>query len=126
MDFPYAGFGSEELPDISVEKTKASLVEMKNKKSLGGDGIPIEVINEKVVIFCSVFIFEKAFDSAKHWSIIFLEECRVDSRYSNSIQNIYKMSKTPLKYKFKIERGVRRCDTSSQKLFTSTLGSVLK
>lgn len=38
--------GSEELPDITAEETKASLVEMKNGKSPGEDGILIEAIKE--------------------------------------------------------------------------------
>src|ERR1700744_526935 len=36
--------GSEELPDITVEETKAAVDEMKNKKSPGEDGVPIEAI----------------------------------------------------------------------------------
>ena len=35
----------EELPDITVEETNAAVDEMKNKKSPGEDGVPIEAIN---------------------------------------------------------------------------------
>jgi hypothetical protein len=36
--------GSEDLPDIIAEEVKAAVNEMKNKKSPGEDGVPIEAI----------------------------------------------------------------------------------
>ena len=36
--------GSEDLPDITVDEVKAAVDEMKNKKSPGEDGVPIEAI----------------------------------------------------------------------------------
>ena len=36
--------GSEDMPDITVEEVKAAVAEMKNRKSPGEDGVPIEAI----------------------------------------------------------------------------------
>ncbi len=80
-----------------------------------------------------IFIdFEKAFDSIETWSILgSLDECRVDSRYSNTIRYVYENATSCIKLhenttKFKIGRGVRQGDTISPKLFTSVLESVFK
>ena len=229
--------GSEELPDITVEEVSAALAEMKNRKSPGEDGVPVEAIklggdtlletitalfnkclelekvptewqnaaitllhkkgditklenyrpisllstiyklfmkiiakritkkldfyqpveqagfrsgfstndhlqvmrtliekcNEYKIPIVLIFIdYEKAFDSVEIWSILeSLHECRVDSRYSNLIKNIYESATSCIKLhentaKFKIGRGVRQGDTISPKLFTSTLETVFK
>ena len=186
--------GSEELPDITIEEVKAAVTEMKNKKSPGEDGVPVEAklggaslsiaitalfnhclelekipeawenamitllhkkgditklenyrpisllstlyklfmkiiakrltkkldfyqpveqagfrsgfstndhlqvmrtliekCNEYKIGIVLIFIdFEKAFDSVETWSILdSLDECRVDSRYSNTIRYVY-------------------------------------
>ena len=80
-----------------------------------------------------IFIdFEKAFDSVETWSILdSLDECTVDSRYSNTIRYVYKNVTSCVKLlektnQFKIGKGVRQGDTISPKLFTSTLESVFK
>lgn len=36
--------GSEEIPDITAEEVNAALTEMKNGKSTGEDGVPVEAI----------------------------------------------------------------------------------
>ena len=229
--------GSEELPDVTVVEVKAAVTEMKNKKSPGENGVPIEAIkfggntllraittlfnnclelgkipeawenaviillhkkgditklenyrpisllstlyklfmkimpkritrkldfhqpveqagfrsgfstndhlqvmrtliekcNEYKIGIVLIFIdFEKAFDSVETWSILdSLDECRVDSRYSNVIRNVYEKATSCVKLhentsKFKIGRGVRQGDTISPKLFTATLESVFK
>lgn len=57
--------GSKEL---TVEETTAALDEMKNKTSLGDDGMPIEAIEEDVDIFlkwlCSINVCRKAWENA--------------------------------------------------------------
>ena len=229
--------GSEELPDITEEEVKAAVTDMKNRKSPGEDGVPIEAIKlggdtlvsaitalfnkciesekipkawENAVItllhktgditklenyrpisllstlykifmkiiakrntkkldfyqpveqagfrsgfstndhlqvmrtliekckeykigIALIFIdFEKAFDSVETWSILdSLNECRVDSRYSNTIRYVYENATSCIKLhentkKFRIGRGVRQGDTISPKLFTSSLESVFK
>jgi hypothetical protein len=229
--------GSEDMPDITVDEVKAAVAEMKNKKSPGEDGVPVEAIklggdsllgaittlfnqclqweevpeawenavitllhkkgditklenyrpisllstlyklfmkiitkrntrkldfyqpveqggfrsgfstndhlqvmrtliekcNEYKIGIVLIFIdFEKAFDSVETWSILdSLDECRVDSRYSNTIRYVYKNATSCIKLhksteKFRIGRGVRQGDTISPKLFTSILESVFK
>lgn len=229
--------GSEDMPDITVEEVRAAVAEMKNKKSPGEDGVPVEAIklggdsllsattalfnlclqwekvpeawenavitllhkkgditklenyrpisllstlyklfmkiltkrntkkldfyqpveqagfrsgfstndhlqvmrtliekcNEYKIGIVLIFIdFEKAFDSVEIWSILeSLDECRIDSRYSNTIRYVYENATSCIKLhkntdKFKIGRGVRQGDTISPKLFTSILESVFK
>src|ERR1700704_2595585 len=36
--------GSEDMPEITIEEVKAAVNEMKNKKSPGEDGVPVEAI----------------------------------------------------------------------------------
>ena len=93
----------------------------------------IEKCKEYRIGIALIFIdFEKAFDSVETWSILeSLDECRVDSRYSNLIRYVYENATACIKLhentdKFKIGRGVRQGDTISPKLFTSTLESVFK
>lgn len=93
----------------------------------------IEKCNEYKIPIVLIFIdYEKAFDSVEIWAILeSLNECRVDSRYSNLISNIYESATSCIKLhentaKFKIGRGVRQGDTISPKLFTSTLETVFK
>lgn len=229
--------GSEDMPDITVDEVKAAVAEMKNKKSPGEDGVPVEAIKlggdsllkaitalfnqclqweevpeawENAVItllhkkgditklenyrpisllstlyklfmkiitkrntnkfdfyqpveqaafrsgfstndhlqvmrtliekcreynidIVLLFIdFEKAFDSVETWSILdALDECRVDSRYSNTIRYVYKNATSCIKLhksteKFRIGRGVRQGDTISPKLFTAILQSIFR
>ena len=223
--------GSEELPDITVEEVRAALAEMKDRKSPGEDGVPVEAMklggdtlleavtalfnkcmglenipkswenaviillhkkgditklenyrpisllstlyklfmkiiakrntkkldfyqpveqagfrsgystndhlqvmrtliekcNEYKIPIVLIFIdYEKAFDSVETWSILeSLNECRVDSRYSNTVKYVYENATSCIKLhentaKFKIGRGVRQGDTISPKSFTST------
>src|ERR1700761_8324819 len=93
----------------------------------------IEKCNEYKIPIVLIFIdYEKAFDSVETWSILeSLNECRVDSRYSNTVKYVYENATPCIKLhentaKFKIGRGVRQGDTISPKLFTSTLESVFK
>ena len=93
----------------------------------------IEKCNEYKIPVILIFIdFEKAFDSVETWSILdSLDECRVDSRYSNTIRYVYKNATSCIKLhkstkKFRIGRGVRQGDTISPKLFTSILDSIFK
>jgi len=93
----------------------------------------IEKCNEYKIGIVLIFIdFEKAFDSVEIWSILeSLNECRVDSRYSNLIRNVYENATSCVKLhentsKFKVGRGARQGDTISPKLFTTTLESVFK
>ena len=93
----------------------------------------IEKCNEYKIGIVLIFIdFEKAFDSVETWSILdSLDECRVDSRYSNAIRYVYENATSCIKLhektdKFKIGRGVRQGDTISPKLFTTALESVFK
>ena len=93
----------------------------------------IEKCNEYKIGIVLIFIdFEKAFDSVETWSILdSLDECRVDSRYSDTIRYVYENATSCIRLhentaKFNIGRGVRQGDTISPKLFTSTLESVFK
>ena len=51
----------------------------------------IEKCNEYKIEIALAFVdYEKAFDSVETWSILdSLDECRVDSRYTRTIKNIY-------------------------------------
>jgi len=93
----------------------------------------IEKCNEYKIEIALAFVdYEKAFDSVETWSILdSLDECRVDSRYTRTIKNIYENATSCVKLhenttKFTIGRGVRQGDIISPKLFTSTLESVFK
>lgn len=70
---------------------------------LSGDGNAfIDKCNEYKVAIVLVFIdFKEAIDSVGAWSILeIIEECRVGSRYLNTIRYVYKRTA-----KFKIGRG---------------------
>ena len=93
----------------------------------------IEKCREYNIDIVLLFIdFEKAFDSVETWSILdALDECRVDSRYSNTIRYVYKNATSCIKLhksteKFRIGRGVRQGDTISPKLFTAILQSIFR
>src|SRR6201996_9307825 len=88
----------------------------------------IEKCNEYKIEIALAFVdYEKAFDSVETWLILdSLDECRVDSRYTRTIKNIYENATSCVKLhenttKFTIDRGVRQGDTISPKLFNSTL-----
>ena len=93
----------------------------------------IEKCNEYKIGIVLIFIdFEKAFDSVETWSVLdSLDECRVDSRYSDTIRYVYGKATSCVRLhentsKFKIGRGTRQGDTISPKLFTAALESVFK
>lgn len=73
--------------------------------------------------------FQKAFDTVDLSAIITaLEECRIDSKYTNLIKHIYDnvTASVRLYNKIIIERGIRQGDTISPKLFTAALEHAFK
>ena len=59
--------GSEELPDITKEEVKAAVIEMKNRKSPGEDGVPIEAIKlgGDTLVSAITALFNKCLESEK-------------------------------------------------------------
>lgn len=76
--------------------------------------------------------FRKAFDTVEIWAIIkSLRNARVDQRYINLIENIYKTSTISIKLhettnRINAKRGVRQGDVMSPKLFTLVLEDIFK
>lgn len=95
--------------------------------------ILIEKCNEYNINLALAFVdYEKAFDTIEMQPILkALDDCRIDTRYSNLLKNIYKNATSTIKLqeisqKIQIKRGVRQGDTLSPKLFTLGLENVFK
>lgn len=78
--------------------------------------------------------YKKAFDSLETWAVMeAMSNARIDSRYTNLIEDIYKDATLHVKIdentttdKIPIQRGVRQGDSISPKLFTLALEDVFK
>ena len=76
--------------------------------------------------------FEKAFDTIETWAVMRgLDNCRVDSRYSQLLKAIYKNATSYIQLhepseKIQLKRGVRQGDTISPKLFILALEDIIK
>lgn len=85
----------------------------------------IEKATEYNISLWMAFVdFRKAFDTVEIWAIIkSLRYARVDQRYINLIENIYRTSTMSIRLhessnKINANRGVRQGDVISPKLFT--------
>lgn len=87
-----------------------------------------------VPLYLAFVDFHKAFDSIETWSFTqAMYDARIDSRYTNLLENIYKDATFHVKInedlktdKIRIGRGVRQGDTISPKLFTLALENIFK
>lgn len=95
--------------------------------------ILIEKANEyHIPMFIALVDFEKAFDCVEHWAVInALQNSRIDYRYTDLIENLYRNGSTRIKVfegtePIRLRRGVRQGDTISPKLFNQSLEDVFK
>ncbi|KAL3271590.1 hypothetical protein HHI36_022065 [Cryptolaemus montrouzieri] len=93
----------------------------------------IEKCNEYNLDLYIAFIdYQKAFDSIEIWAVLnSLNACRVDSRYTNLIKNIYSSAIMHVQLWNKtndipIKRGVRQGDTVSPGLFIAALNEIFR
>lgn len=86
----------------------------------------------QMTIWLAFVDYQKAFDSIETWAIIkSLKNARIDYRYTDIIETIYKRATLKIKLHehtnpVKIKRGVRQGDPISPKLFTLAMEDIFK